>query len=468
MGAVLFLLLGAGLVAIKLRIGLGPLLETPSLVSAAPPAEALLFRDVTLFDGSERALQPHRDVLVRGERIISVTATGGAVPAGAQVIPTDGCTLLPGFIDAHTHVAGSGAPPWSPQRVTTAHNLEAYVYAGVTTVYMLGGLAGEMAALRREVERGKLIGPQLYYTHLMLTAPGGHPVVVGRELSPWPLSAIGAVLIPQPQDAAAAEHAVEATVARKVHFIKVMVDSLPPSAPRMQAPVLQAIVAAAHRRGHKVFAHIGTSEDALLAARSGVDVLAHGIYRGRLTPAQAQELAQFKIPVVYTLAGFVRTAQLGRGEFMPSALDEATVPAELLKALRSDAGRRFGQSPALAEFVQALWENEPLWPGNVRELLAAGVPLLIGTDSPLPAVFPGSSFHAELRVLAAAGVPHAELLHAATGRAADVLGLDSGRIAPGKAADLVLVRGDPLTDLGATEQIELIVLRGRVVRRLPR
>lgn len=467
-GLALLLLLGAGLVALKLRLGLGPLLDTPSLVRAAPSAEALLFRDVTLFDGSERALQPHRDVLVRGERIVSVTPTGGAVPAGAAVIPTSGCTLLPGFIDAHTHVAGSGAPPWSPQRVTTAHNLEAYVYAGVTTVYMLGGLAGEMAALRREVEQGKLVGPQLYYTHLMLTTPGGHPVVVGRELSPWPLSAIGAALIPQPRDAAEAEQAVAKTVARNVHFIKVMVDSLPPSAPRMQAPVLKAIVAAAHRRGHKVFAHIGTSEDALLAARSGVDVLAHGIYRGQLTAAQAQELAQFKIPVVYTLAGFVRTAQLGRGEFVPSALDEATVPAAILAALHGDVGRRFGQSPALAEFVRALWESEPLWPGNVRALLAAGVPLLIGTDSPLPAVFPGSAFHAELRMLAAAGVPSAELLHAATGRAADVLGLDSGRIQAGKVADLVLVRGDPLADIGAAEQIELIVLRGRLVRRLPR
>lgn len=467
-GVVLLVFLGAGLVALKLRIGVGPLLDTPPLVSAAPPAEALLFRDVTLFDGSQRALQPHRDVLIRDDRIVSVTATGTAVPAGAQVIPTSGCTLLPGFIDAHTHVAGSGAPPWSPQRVSTAHNLEAYVYAGVTTVYMLGGLAPEMATLRRAMDEGKLVGPQLYYTHLMLTAPGGHPVVVGRELAPWPLSAIGAALIPQPRDAAEAEQAVDKTAARNVHFIKVMVDSLPPSAPRMQAPVLQAIVAAAHRRGLKVFAHIGTSEDALLAARSGVDVLAHGIYRGQLTAAQAQELAQFKIPVIYTLAGFARTAQLGRGEFVPSALDEATVPAPILAALRGDAGRHFGQSPALAEFVKALWESEPLWPGNVQALLAAGVPLLIGTDSPLPAVFPGSAYNAELRVLAAAGVPNAELLYAATGRAADVLGLDSGRIQPGKVADLVLVRGDPLADIGATEQIELIILRGRLVRRLPR
>lgn len=467
-GVALLVLAGAGLVALKLRLGLGPLLETPALVSVAPPAEALLFRDVTLFDGTERALQPHRDVLVRGDRIVSVTATGGAVPAGARVLPTAGCTLLPGFIDAHAHVAGSGAPPWSPHRVSTAHNLEAYVYAGVTTVYMLGGLAGEMATLRREIERGALVGPQLYYTHLMLTTPKGHPLVVGRELSPWPLSALAAALIPQPRDAAEAEQAVAATLSRNVHFIKVMVDSLPPSAPRMEASVLRAIVAAAHRRGYKVFAHIGTSADALLAARSGVDVLAHGIYRGRVTAEQARELAQYKIPVIYTLAGFAHTAQLGRGEFRPSALDEATVPAAILGSLRPDAQRSFGQTPALAEFVRALWESEALWPDNVRTLRAAGVPLLIGTDSPLPAIFPGSAFHAELRLLAAAGVPSAELLHAATARAADVLGLDSGRIQPGKAADLVLVRGDPLTDLGAAEQVELVVLRGREVRRLPR
>ena len=86
----------------------------------------------------------------------------------------------------------------------------------------------------------------------------------------------------------------------------------------------------------------------------------------------------------------------------------------------------------------------------------------------MKAVFTRRAYSAELRALAAAWVPNAELLYAVTGRAADVLGLDSGRIQPGKVADLVLVRGDPLADIGATEQIELIILRGRHVRRLPR
>jgi imidazolonepropionase-like amidohydrolase len=236
----------------------------------------------------------------------------------------------------------------------------------------------------------------------------------------------------------------------------------------MSDEVLQALVAASHRRGLKVFAHIGTIEDALACARAGVDVLAHGIYRGQVSKAQAEELARRRIPIVYTLAAFARTLELSRGLLVPTALDTATVPSEILKGVSGQSGRRFTGAPAITEWISALSDNERYWNDNVHTLYAAGVPLLIGTDSPLPAIFPGSSFHIELRTLAAAGVPPGELLLGATARAADALGLDGGRIEPGRPANLILVRGDPLADLSAAEQVELIVLQSRLVRRIPR
>jgi imidazolonepropionase-like amidohydrolase len=459
------LALGAAALGVHLRIALGPELPTPPLVTAAPAPPAIFFHDVAVFTGEGPASLAHQDVLVRGEAIVSIAPTGAAAPEGAEIVEGAGRTLLPGFIDAHTHVSGSGAPPWAPARVTDEHELEAYVYAGITSTFVLGGLAPALAGLDRKAAEGALIGPRLYFTHLPITAPGGHPLVVGKELMPFPLGALVAAMIPTASDAASAERAVAGTTKHPVSFVKAMVDHLPPSAPAMEEATLRAIVEASHRAGKKVFVHVGSADDALVAVRAGADVLAHGVYRGEITAEQAAEIARRKVPVIFTLAGWVRTAQLAHGTFRPSALDEATVPRPILDSLRGEAGRAFAAKGALAEFVHGLLESEPHWLGNVRRLREAGVTLLVGTDSPLPAIFPGSSFHAEMELLAEAGVPPAEILLGATSRAADVLALPQGRVAAGRPADLVLVRGDPTARLADAAEIERVVLRGRVVKR---
>lgn len=459
------LALTAAALGVHLRLALGPELSTPPLLTAAPAPAVLFFRDVSVFTGEGPELLAHQDVLVRGDAVASLAPTGAPPPAGAEIVAGAGRTLLPGFIDAHTHVSGSGAPPWAPARVTEAHNLEAYVYAGVTSTYVLGGLAQQLGPLERDAASGALIGPRLYYTHLPITAPGSHPLVVGKELVPFPLSVIAAQLIPTAADQPSGERAVAKTLEHPVSFVKVMVDHLPPSAPAMGEPALRGVVTAAHRAGKKVFVHVGSAEDALLSVRAGADVLAHGVYRGKIEADQAAEIARRKVPVIFTLAGWVRTAALARGSFQPSAMDEATVPRAILDALRGDAGRAFAAKGALGEFAHALLASEPLWDENVRRLHAAGVVMLVGTDSPLAAIFPGSAFHAEMELLAKAGLPPAEILLGATSRAADVLGLPQGRVAAGRPADLVLVRGDPTKRLADAGEIELVVLRGRVVKR---
>jgi imidazolonepropionase-like amidohydrolase len=95
------------------------------------------------------------------------------------------------------------------------------------------------------------------------------------------------------------------------------------------------------------------------------------------------------------------------------------------------------------------------------------VPLLAGTDAPMPEVYPGASLHDELALLVAAGLSPREALRAATLGAAEFLGIaaDAGSIAVGKRADLVLLGADPLRDIGNTRRIEAVVLRGRLLRR---
>lgn len=458
--------LAGAAIGVHLRIALGPELPTPPLVSVAPLPAAMVFRDVSVFTGRETVSQPHRDVVVRDGRIASVKPTGEPPPGGAEIVEGAGKTLLPGFIDAHSHVVGaSGAPPWAPARTSNAHNLEAYTYAGVTTTFVLGGIAAQFASLEKDMAKGALVGPRLLYTHTPITGPGSHPTVVGKELVPWPISAIAVKMIHQPDTPEAAKAAVADTVSHDVHFVKAIVDKLPPSAPEMREDVLRALVEAAHERKKKVFVHIGTAEDALAAVRAGADVLAHGVYRGALTREQAETIAKAKVPVIFTLAGFVRSDALARGAFEPSKLDRATVPPSILDSLAGDAGRAFAMDSALGEFGGALIANARFWRPNLQALHAAGVTLLVGTDSPLPGVFPGSAYHEEMRLLVEYGVPAGEVLLGATSRAADVLGLDAGRIEDGKPADLVLVKGDPVANIGDAEAVEMVILRGRIVRR---
>lgn len=456
----------AGGLAVQLRIGLGPLMDTPPLLAARPAPAVLFFHDVSVFTGAEPTARPHCDVVVQGGKVVSVRPTGGSAPAGAEIVEGAGRTLLPGYIDAHTHVIGSGGGPWAPSRTSDAHNLEAYAWAGVTTTFVLGGLASELASLEKAMSAGKFIGPRLWYTHTPITTPGGHPLLVGKEIFPWPMSALVASMVPQPSTPAAAEAAVADTVARDVHFVKAIVDRLPPSAPVMSEEIVRALAEASHKRGKKLFVHIGTIEDALSAVRAGADVLAHGIYRGAVSPAQAEEIARRKVPLIFTYAGWVRTAAIARGDFKPSDLDRATVPSAILESVGGDAGRIYCMTGAMGEFGAALLENERFWKDNVRVLHAAGVIMLVGTDSPLPGVFPGSSYHEEMRLLVEAGIPPGEVLLGATSRAAAVLGLEVGRVEDGRPADLVLVKGDPVADIKDAAAVEMVLLRGKVAKRV--
>jgi imidazolonepropionase-like amidohydrolase len=466
LGAAAALIVAAGAaLGVYVRVGFGPQLQTATLVRAEP-ATPILFRDVAVFIGTEETARPHQDVLVRDHRIAALAPTGSIPSEGARLVDGRGKTLLPGYIDAHSHIIGSGAPPWAPYRLDDAHNLEAYLYSGVTTVYGLGGLAPKLRTLRDRVRSGELPGPDLYFTHLPITARGGHPLVVGKELLPWPLGRLAAGVFPQPRGPAEAEQAVRDTVRQGVDFIKLTLDRLPPSAPELDEATVRAVIAAAHRHNRLVFVHIGTYEDARLAAAAGADVLAHGVYRGRLSEAQARALAGYHIPLSFTLAGWQVTAEIAQGRFQPSALDEASCPPPILDALRGESGKRFAETPKLGEFAAAVVQNQDNWEHNLRLLHAAGVPLLIGTDTPLPGIFPGSSFHHELQRSQRAGIPAAALLRAATSTAARMLHLDRGEVAVGKRADLVLVVGDPLADVTAAAAIELVVADGQPLRRL--
>jgi imidazolonepropionase-like amidohydrolase len=447
--------------------GCGP--HWPTLVHVPTVAEpALLVRDVGVLDVVAGRVVAARDVLVVGDRIVRIAATGaGAPPIPYTAVAGNGGTLVPGLIDMHVHVAQNPAPPWVGGLGDAEANLRAFLYAGVTTVLDLGDLYPRALERRERVARGELLGPRVLVAGPMLTARGGHPVAMLRTSLPWWMRgwAIPQVAfeIGSPQEGQAAAARVAAMGA---DFLKVVVDRIPLDGPRLDAEELRAVVGEARRRGLRALAHIGTTADALDAAEAGVAAWAHDVYKERIPDDQVARLAAFRIPMVPTLEAFDSMARAGAEPFVPSELEREIVPAEVLRALDEVPAR---WRATLEDGIRPLLRRErEHWLENVRRLHDAGVVILAGSDTSV-GVFPGGGLNRELHQLARAGLSNAEVLRAATLYAArflaDAAEPDFGLVEEGKRADLVLVDGNPLIDLDALMRVRAVVLGGVLLDR---
>ena len=216
--------------------------------------------------------------------------------------------------------------------------------------------------------------------------------------------------------------------------------------PSLDPETIQALVIAAHARGLVVVAHVSSTAGVEEVVSAGVDVVAHVPAYAELDKALVERMAEAGIVVGPTLATIENT-------------------------LGEPGGAAVAGDPLLAEALGDAWARRltsgaPGWRGremppysraedNVRRLADAGVTLLAGTDAPNPGTVFGASLHRELELLVRCGISPAQALAAATAEPARVFGLaDRGRVAAGQRADLVLVSGDPLTDITATRAIE--------------
>lgn len=394
---------------------------------AGAAVDALLIRDVRVFDG-EKVLA-RASVLVRGGRILAV-GPGVPAPAGAEAIDGAGKTLLPGLIDAHAHPQGGA--------------LRETVVFGVTTTLDMFGDPRWAVEMRREQEAGGgLDRADLYSAGTLVTSPGGH----GTEWAPIPT-------ITSPAEARAF---VDARLAEGSDYIKIVHDdnrTFGKAIPTIDAPTLKAVVDAAHQRGKLAVVHIGAVAGARAALEAGADGLVHLSPDGVLdegTVALARRQRAFVIPTLSlndSLCGERSGAGLVDDPHLSWYLRRA---AEKQLTSRFELGRRLELAAVLA---------------SVARLRAAGVTILAGTDSPNPGTWHGVSIHRELELLVRAGLTPIEALRAATSAPAEAFRLtDRGRIAPGKRADLVLVAGDPTTDILATRAIDRVWKLGSAIDR---
>ena len=425
--------------------------------ASAQTAELTGIVDATIVDGN--GAEPYRgSVLIRGDRI---EAVGPAlhILGSARVISAEGKTLLPGLFDLHTHLQYSAVRGRSGD---WGKNLKAYLYSGVTSVADFGAYPETFAPMRRLLRDGVIEGPRIHLA-ARITTPAGHGIEGGR-------GDYFSFVVSTPRQARAT---VRRLLAYKPDAVKVFTDGwrydYAPELTSMNEETLAAIVHESHRAGLEVLTHTVTLERAKIAARVGVDVIAHGVGNKAVDHELVQLLKGRGTTYVPTLAVYHPRGRDLLTPLLAAMLDPIvrdtvtpplTAPAPDTLLVRPYKVGGDGEPSARAR----RWGNLEK---NNRTLHRAGVRFGAGTDAGVPNAYHGWSTLRELQLLVNAGLSPLQAITAATGNSAKALHVDDerGTITPGKLADLVLVDGAPHRDIADILKIERVFLGGRELDR---
>ena len=405
--------------AIAAGVAAGLAVSSSNLNShAQAPSKPVAFRNVRVFDGS--TMMRRGNVLIQGDRIVAL-GPDLSLPDGADVIEGTGLTLLPGLIDSHTYSYGDA--------------LRTAIVFGVTTELDMFTDYRMAASIRRQQAEGKTLNmADLFSAGTLVTAPNGHGTEYG-------------ITIPTINGPDEAQAFVDARIAEGSDYIKIIYDdgkTYGRSIPTISKATMAAVVAAAHKRGKLAVAHIGSLQGARDAIESEVDGLVHLFVDRAPDPDFGKFVAAHHAFVIGTMTVLQAICRVPGGEALASdpALAPYIRPSDAI-----NLKKMFPTRQGAEEHYSAAEEA-------VRQLRAAGVPILAGTDAPNPGTSHGASLHLEMELLVRAGLTPAEALASATSIPAKQFRLaDRGRIAPGLRADLLLVRGDPTTDIKATRNI---------------
>jgi imidazolonepropionase-like amidohydrolase len=412
----------------------------------------------TLIDGFGGRPIHNSVILVEGERIKAVGHQGNLpVPAGAEVISTEGMSILPGLWDMHVHLMINGHSDYSHWDSTYLPLLESVIMpssahqlllAGVTSARDLGAPLEASLNVRNRINRGEIPGPTMYMSGPFLQ----HRPYPGTEAFRWGIFSV-----------ADAREKVRRLAKAGVDCIKLIDQD------EMTMEEVTAIVEEAHQHGLPVVAHAHRPEEIRRGLRAGVDCLEHtGLSSAPEYPEDVMDLIA------------ERTAQMNKGplywtptveglfnyEYMrdnPEKLDNDCwhlgLPEDIIQDI--EASIRY---PGRMGYFQLTPIRRPTLERKVNQLKAAGVVLLIGTDSGIPMKFHCQSTWNELDVwVNEFGFDPMYAIKAATYWPAKAMGVDKdyGTISEGKFADIIAVKGDVLRYISLLQDVDMVMKHGK-------
>jgi imidazolonepropionase-like amidohydrolase len=395
-----------------------------------------VFAGGLVFDGTGGQPGP-ADVAIESERVAEL----GSGLDGDEVVDVSGLTLLPGLFDTHVHVMFGHVDIWrflqtpfSYRFYDAIRNLDATLAAGITTVRDAGGAD---LGVKQAVDDGIVRGPRLQISLTMLSQTGGHG-------DGWlPSGGAADLFVDYPgmpsqivDGVDEARRKIRELVRDGADVIKIATsggvlsprDS--PDQPGFSFEEIEVMVAEARAAGLWVMSHAQAAIGIKNAVRAGVRSIEHGIYLDDEAIALMLEHDAYLVPTLVAPTGVLRAAEAG-----------ASIPENVLRKS--------------AEVIEAHRDS-------FRRAVEAGVKIAMGTDS---GVTPHGENLRELELMAACGMPAADVLVSTTRTAAELMGLadELGTIEPGKRADLVAVSGDPFDFADLHGRIEFVYQDGRLV-----
>jgi imidazolonepropionase-like amidohydrolase len=411
----------------------------------------------TLIDGFGGPPIRNSVILIEGERIKAIGQVGTlAVPPGAEVISTEGMSVLPGLWDMHVHLMINGHSDYAHWDKTYPSQLESVIMpasahqllmAGVTSARDLGAPLEPSISVRDRINAGKIPGPTLYVSGPFVQ----HAPYPGTELFRWGVTG-----------AADARAKVKKLADARVDVIKLIDQD------QMAPEEVAAVVDEAHKHGLMVVAHSHRPEEIRRGLAAGVDNFEHtGLSSA---PEYPEDIVKGIIE---------RTANMSRGplywtptieglfnyEYLrdnPEQLDDPAwqlgLTPEIIKDIRQSI-----EHPDRLPYFQLTPIRRPTLARKFKQLSDAGVVMLVGTDSGIPMKFHSSSTWRELDAwVNILGVPPMQAIRGATYWPSVAMKVDKdvGTLTPGKYADIIAVKGDVLRYIALLQRVDVIVKRG--------